>query len=47
MAAVVEAKEAPALVGCKLDVWKGRAVQRGGSGKENLRKNRAGSLQGK
>ena len=37
--------EAPVLIGCKLDVWKGKALQtKGGLMKQHLRKNRSGTV---
>jgi hypothetical protein len=42
---VLEAVLAPALIGCKLDVWKGKAIQtKGGLKKEDLRLNRVGTV---
>ena len=45
---VVEAAvlgEAPVMYGCKLDVWKGKALQtKGGLMKHHLRKNRSGTV---
>jgi hypothetical protein len=42
MPAIVVAE--PVVIGCKLDVWKGRALQTRGLKKEHLKVNRIGTV---